>query len=178
MKYVALLRGINVGGKNKVAMSELKACFETLGHTNVTTYINSGNVIFSSSDISAHALQTALARQLKNTLGFPILAVVISEPTYHEIIRQIPKGFGSQPLKYHSDVVFLIDVSVPEVMAEMEVHPEVDKAWAGQHAVYYQRLSAKRTKSRLSKVVMKPIYKSLTIRSWNTAVKLDALLDA
>ncbi|NLL75142.1 MAG: DUF1697 domain-containing protein, partial [Erysipelothrix sp.] len=46
MKYVALLRGINVGGKNKVDMKELKALFIDLGYTEVQTYINSGNVIF------------------------------------------------------------------------------------------------------------------------------------
>lgn len=63
MNYVALLRGVNVGGKNKVSMSELKVCFEDLGYQNVSTYINSGNILFTSSKSAA-----ALAKEIEATL--------------------------------------------------------------------------------------------------------------
>lgn len=180
MKYVALLRGVNVGGKNKIAMSELKVCLEKLGYDNVTTYINSGNVLFSSSKTSAE-----LAEQIEEALvkGFKfdselIKVLVLSDAQLEKVIQSAPKGFGTHSETYHSDAVFLIGQSVESAIGEFEIHPEVDRLWEGQGMVYFQRLSAKRTKSRLSKIVMKPIYKSMTIRSWNTVLKLQQRLES
>lgn len=70
MKYIALLRGINVGGNNKVSMAELRECFEAASFTNVSTYINSGNVFFESSERVMQSLLRPVKRPLKHALGF------------------------------------------------------------------------------------------------------------
>jgi len=62
MKYIALLRGINVGGNNKVSMTDLRTCFEDIGFTNVRTYINSGNIFFESSETGEAKLVKAMRR--------------------------------------------------------------------------------------------------------------------
>lgn len=174
MQYIALLRGVNVGGKNKVSMAELKLCFEDLGFENVSTYINSGNILFSSPKSSR-----ALAKEIEATLikkfkfdSEIIKTLVISRTQLKQVIDSAPSGFGKSPTKYHSDAVFLIGVTVADAMMDVELHPDVDAAWPGEGMVYYRRLSAKRTKSRLSKIIGKPVYKSMTIRSWNTVLKL------
>jgi hypothetical protein len=64
MIYVALLRGINVGGKNKVDMKKLKKCFEDIGMRKVTTYINSGNVIFEDTDHTKDEIATMLEKAI------------------------------------------------------------------------------------------------------------------
>jgi len=87
-----------------------------------------------------------------------------------------PKGFGDQPEKYHSDVIFLMGIDAAEAMPIFNPREGVDRVWPGKGVVYSQRLSAQRTKSRLSAVMASPLYKSMTIRNWNTTVKLLEML--
>ncbi len=179
MKYVAFLRGINVGGNKKVSMSDLKNIFESLGFQNVSTYINSGNVIFeaeATTDKVSKQIKTTLEKNFEPALG-PIKVLVVSHTQLKTIARKAPKGFGQEPAKYYSDVIFLIDVTADEAFGTFEPHPEVDAVWKGPGVVYFRRLSAERTRSRMSKIVGKPIYKNMTIRSWNTTTKLLSLMN-
>ena len=163
--YVILLRGINVGGKNKIPMSDLKKCLEDLGFSSVSTYIASGNVILK-----------ALPERFKldNEL---IKVLVLTRDQFQAIIEDKPKGFGEQPEKYHSDAIFLMDIDPAQAMPVFDPREGVDKVWPGEGVIYSQRLSAQRTKSRLSKIMGTPIYKSMTIRSWNTTTKLLKMLE-
>ena len=91
-RYVALLRGINVGGRNKVPMAELRAAFEAAGHTDVTTYIQSGNVLFGSSAPRATARGATSSACSKRHLGYPIVVVVRSHAQLRAVVAQAPKG--------------------------------------------------------------------------------------
>lgn len=176
--YVILVRGINVGGKNKVIMAQLKTCLEVLGFLNVSTYIASGNVILES-DKSASEVKSLIEENLPKNFELDselIKILVLSRDELQAVIDDKPKGFGDQPDKYHSDVVFLIDIDVAEALLVFNPKEGVDKIWPGKDVIYSQRLSALRTKSRLSKIVGTPAYKSMTIRSWNTTIKLLALM--
>ena len=180
MKFVALLRGINVGGKNKVPMTELKACFEELGNKNVQTYIASGNVIFESNKSVAKLtdeIQKALPRKFKLDSEL-ITILLLSHAQLKKVINQAPKGFGTEPDKYHTDAIFLMGISSEEAFQIFNPREGVDKVWQGDLAIYSQRLSALRTKSRLSKIMSSPLYKQMTIRSWATTVKLLELMNA
>jgi uncharacterized protein (DUF1697 family) len=180
MKYLCLLRGINVGGKNKMSMAELKVCLEKNGFTDVSTYINSGNVFVETNLKTEAEVEKQIEALLpKNfTLDSDIIKIrAISLKDLKAIVEKAPKDFGTKPDTYHSDVLFPMAVSSSDIMAVTETNPEVDKAWEANGVVYYQRLSAKRTKSRLNRVISKPIYKSTTIRSWSTTVKLLNLLE-
>lgn len=176
MKYVALLRGINVGGNRKVPMVDLKSCFEKLGHTEVKTYINSGNVIFTSEVSEVKKLQKVLEKEIEKTFGFFVDVLIVDAKTFVQAVEKAPNGFGAKPDLYHSDVIFLLDETAKNAVAQFETNPEVDAVWEGVSVVYFQRLSAKRTKSRLSKIITNPIYKKMTIRNWNTTCKLANLL--
>jgi uncharacterized protein (DUF1697 family) len=177
MKYVALLRGINVGGNRKVPMAELKECFELLGHTEVKTYINSGNVIFTSDVSTENTLQEALEKCIEEKFKFFVDVLIISAKNFKKVITQAPKGFGAKPDVYYSDVAFLLKEKGSIAVKEFYVNPEVDAVWAGEDVVYYRRLGEKRTKSKLSKIIGTPIYKQMTIRSWGTVMKLAGLLE-
>ncbi len=166
--YVLLLRGINVGGKNKVPMAELKTCLEELGFSRVVTYIASGNVILQS-DKPAGEIKTQLTSELVKVL-------VLSQQQLQAVVDNKPEGFGSQPEKYHSDAIFLMDVTADEAIKIFKPREGVDQVWVGESVIYSQRLSALRTKSRLSAIVASPLYKSMTIRSWNTTLKLLDIL--
>src|SRR5690242_6341632 len=103
-RFLALLRGINVGGRNKVPMADLRTAIEDAGHTDVTTYIQSGNVLFRSSTPRA-ALEADIERVLERRFGFPIVVVVRSHAQLRSIVERAPANFGKEPARYHSDVI-------------------------------------------------------------------------
>lgn len=180
MKYVALLRGINVGGKNKVAMAELKSCLELAGYANVKTFLNSGNVVFSSESFDQQEIAKHIEQLLIKYFTFDsdlIKVLVLSEEDLQQVVSGAPKNFGKEPGLYHSDVVFLIGLKPETVADHFVLNPEVDSIWQGTKVFYFRRLSDLRTKSRLNQIIGKPSYKSMTVRTWNTVVKLVALLE-
>jgi uncharacterized protein (DUF1697 family) len=177
--YLVLLRGINVGGKNKVSMAELRKCLEALGFSNVSTFIASGNVILES-DKPADTIKSLIEQALPKSFKLDselVKVLVLSHKQLQAVIDNKPEGFGEQPEKYHSDAIFLIDIDSAQAMTVFAPREGVDRVWPNTGVIYSERLSAERTKSRLSKIVGTPAYRSMTIRSWNTATKLLAILD-
>ncbi|HEX7099308.1 MAG TPA: DUF1697 domain-containing protein [Acidimicrobiia bacterium] len=176
-QYVALLRGINVGGQNAVSMSELRDAFEGHGFADVRTFLNSGNVVFSGGS-SPSDLEDEIEEMLEAHLGRPIVVVVRSRRQMQNIVRKAPDGFGQQPDLYHSDVIFLKPpLTVGEAMEQVELREGVDQAWPGTGVIYFARLSARRTESRMNRMMSGPIYQLMTIRSWSTTTKLLDLLE-
>ena len=176
--YVVLLRGINVGGKNKISMTELKFCLEEQGFEDVMTYIQSGNVILQSS-LDATALGQKIEAMLSNKFKLgssSIKVLILTEDQLQAVIDERPKGFGEQPDTYHSDAIYLMGIDADQAMSVFNPREGVDQVWPGNGVIYSQRLSALRTKSRLSKIVGTPAYQSMTIRSWSTTTKLLSLM--
>ena len=179
-RYLVLLRGINVGGKNKVPMAALREVLEGLGYSDVATYIASGNVILTSDRAAStikRQVEEALPRAFR--LDSELIAVlVLTRDQLRAIVDKKPKGFGEHPETYHSDAIFLIGIDAGTAMEVFDPHPDVDRVWPGDGVIYSQRLSAKRTKSRLNKAITTPLYKSMTIRSWATTMALSELMEA
>ncbi len=174
--YLALFRGINVGGKNKVPMVELRALLTDLGCRNVRTYIQSGNAILQS-ELKAETIARRIEEAMPGrfTLDTSVIRVlVLSRAELEAAIDKRPMGFGDQPDTYHSDAIFLMGVDAAEAMPAFSPKEGVDVVWPGDGLIYTQRLSAQRTKSRLNRVMSSPLYKSMTIRSWQTT---SALID-
>lgn len=176
--YVILLRGINVGGKNIISMSELRKCLEEQGFSEVSTYIASGNVILKS-DKSATEIKTQIEKSLPEKFKIDDEIIRILVLTYEQIksiVENKPKGFGEQPEEYHSDVIFLMGIDSSQAITAFTPREGIDKIWEGNGVIYSQRLSSHRTKSRLNRIMESPLYKSMTIRNWNTTVKLFEIL--
>lgn len=176
--YVILLRGINVGGKNNVPMAGLIKLLEELGYSNVSTYLASGNVVLQSEKpVAAIQAQIETALPERFSLDRELVKVLaLSHDQFQAMIENKPEGFGEQPDKYHSDAIFLIGIDVAQAMPVFHPREGVDSIWPGNGVIYSQRLSALRTKSRLSKIVGTPAYESMTIRSWSTTTKLLDML--
>jgi uncharacterized protein (DUF1697 family) len=176
-RYLALLRGINVGGKNLIPMPDLRAAFEEHGCTGVSTYIQSGNVVFAT-DRPGRGLEDELETMLEQRFGIPLLVVVRSQAQLRAIVDKAPDGFGRAPDTYHSDVIFLKAPLTPrQAMSVVVLRDGVDQAWAGNRVLYFQRLSARRTASRMSSIMGTPEYKLMTIRNWRTTTTVLGLLD-
>ena len=176
-RYVALLRGINVGGRNIIAMADLREAFEADGYEEVRTYIQSGNVLFES-DAAPDSLEDALEAMLERRFGFPLVVVLRSHVQLRSVVEEAPDGFGRDPDTYHSDVIFLkAPLSSQQAMGVVDLRDGVDQAWPGTGVIYFARLSERRAQSRMSRIVGTPEYSQMTIRSWTTTTKLLGLLD-
>jgi uncharacterized protein (DUF1697 family) len=177
--YLVLLRGINVGGKNKLSMARLKAFLEELGYSEVSTYIASGNVILKS-ELTAGEIQAEIEEALPKAfkLDSELIKVhVLTRNQLQAVIDKRPRGFGDEPAKYHSDAIFLMGLEADEALGVFDPRDGVDRVWPGDGVIHSQRLSAQRTRSRLSKALSTPAYKSMTIRSWSTTTNLLEILD-
>ena len=178
--YLVLFRGINVGGKNKVPMIVLRALLTDLGFWHVRTYIQSGNAILQS-ELKAEAIARRIEEAMPGRFALDtsvIRVLVLSRAELEAAIDNRPKGFGDRPDTYHSDAIFLIGVDVPEAMLALSPKEGVDVVWPGDGLIYSQRLSAQRTESRLNRVMSSPLYRSMTIRSWQTTSALVDIVKA
>jgi uncharacterized protein (DUF1697 family) len=177
-RYLALLRGINVGGKNRIKMTELAACFEYLGFTEVRTYIQSGNVIFCAYEPDQGTLTGLLEGALSKTFKYDSRVVLRSYEELKDIVAQAPDGFGSDPSTYRYDVIFLKEpLSSSNAMKSVSMREGVDQVFAGNGVLYASRLISRATQSHLTRIITSPIYQNITIRNWNTTTKLLTMME-
>ncbi|HEX7259416.1 MAG TPA: DUF1697 domain-containing protein, partial [Candidatus Saccharimonadia bacterium] len=122
MRYAALLRGINVGGKAKVAMPKLKAVFETLGCTDVITYINSGNVVFldgRSSKELVPLIESAIAEEFR----LAIRIVLRDSMAITKLCKEIPSSWTNDSVQ-RTDVLFLWEeIDDPAILQKITINP-------------------------------------------------------
>jgi uncharacterized protein (DUF1697 family) len=111
--HLALLRGINIGPRNRVAMPALRELVESLGHTEVATYIQSGNVVFAAADGDEQALASELERAIEARLGVPTRVVVLSRRQLARVVRENPFAHEQNAKAVHA--VFLSEAPAPEL---------------------------------------------------------------
>lgn len=176
-RFVALLRGINVGGKNLISMADLRGELERAGYAAVETYIQSGNVLFET-DAPRSGLEASIESLLAERLGCPVLVVVRSHRQLAEVVARSPGGFGAERGVRLADVVFLkAPLSPAQAMRAVSLREGVDRAWTGPGVLYFDRLAERKAQSRLSRLVGTTPYQRMTIRNWATTTRLLALLD-
>ncbi len=176
MRYIALLRGINVGGNNSVSMKKLKALLEENECSNVITYINSGNVIFSAEEQNSIKLREHLEHLLENRFKLPLKIVLRTLSEMKAVLSHIPKQW-KKDADIRCYVAFVREpVTVEEVVAEMRPKEDIDWVDAGPHVVYMTTRTSGLTKSGFTKIASSKIYKEVTIRNLNTLRKVVDLM--
>jgi uncharacterized protein (DUF1697 family) len=178
MDYLALLRGINVGGNNIIKMDDLKKLFEELNFSDVKTYIQSGNILFKDSEKDKIKASKKIEKKLLEKLNNKIDVMILTFSEMKKIINEKPDKFGEENEKYKYDIMFLLDpLTAKEAVKEIKIRDGVDEIYGGNKIIYFKRLIEKITKSYISKIVGTPIYQKITIRNWNTTKKLYELMD-
>lgn len=173
--HLALLRGINIGGKNLVRMDDLRAAFEAMDLAGVATFIASGNVLFRAPRQPRAELSARIESELSRHFGIELKAVVLDQRQLGKVVDRAPRGFGAET--HRCDVIFLRSpLTAKRAFGVLETREGVDSAWAGPGVVYFSRLDAKASGSLLSKAVALPEYQNMTIRSWSTTTRLLALM--
>ena len=176
--WLALLRGINVGGRNVIRMAELRECFESEGFRDVVTYIQSGNVIFRAPSSGPDVLTARIEGMLAAAFDYRGKVTLRSREQMRTVVEKAPAGFGVRPDAYRYDVLFLmLPLTAADAMGHVSTRPGVDEAWAGEGVLYFSRLIAKASRSHLSRIASMPVYQSMTIRNWKTTTRLLQLME-
>ena len=176
--YLALLRGINVGGNNVIRMADLRAFLAERGFDGVRTYIQSGNVIWNDAAATEDEARSRIGNALSDLLANEVTSVVLSAERLAAIVAGAPTGFGGDPDAFRYDVMFLMpELDARAVAADLPVREGVDTAVAGDGAVFFTRRIDAASRSYMPKIVGTPIYRQMTIRNWNTTTRLLGMVD-
>ncbi|MGY3777883.1 DUF1697 domain-containing protein [Isobaculum melis] len=177
-RYIALLRGINVGGKNKIAMAELKIGFSELGMLEVATHLNSGNVIFSSPDDDAHALSNDIQFMIKDKFDLDIPVHIVSQAALQELLEHAPDWWGNDNKAIYDNLIFLMsplsyeafyhEMGSPKAELEQVEHYKKAVFWS------FSRKDYQKT-NWWSKTANSNVRNKMTIRTANTIRKIAGM---
>ncbi|SOC39409.1 DUF1697 domain-containing protein [Salinicoccus kekensis] len=176
MRYVALLRGINIGGRNKIDMKTLKTTFEKAGMRDVVTYINSGNIIFTDDNTPEEALPGILEAAIQEDFDLDIKVLVRSSTEIEAIGASLPESWRNDK-EMKSDVMFLWeDIDDASIMDSLKIRPGVDTVIYSPGAVLWSVWKRDADRSGISKMVGTDIYRHMTVRNVNTFRKIHSLM--
>ena len=175
MTYVAFLRAVNVGGKSIVSMAAIKAAMVALGLSDVRTYINSGNVIFSSRASTAERLTARIEKALEQHTGVAIKVLVMDHKTLKKTVDAIPRTWVDDKTMRTYVLLLWKELDDRSILDRLPIKPGVDELKYTGGAVVWRVDRENVSRSHMNKIVGTPLYKKITIRSANTMRKLNEL---
>ena len=174
MKYIALLRGINISGKNKIAMSELKKEFTNLEYKKVTTYLNSGNVVFESDIDDKNIIKNTIQSMIKDKFNFDIPTYVMTSQELEELINHCPDWWGKDNKEIYNNIIFIIPPTTYNEIVNVIGSPnEYEKTQEYKNNIFWSfDLKNYRKSNWWSKTASTDISNKITIRTANTMKKV------
>lgn len=165
-----------MGGNNKVEMKRLKACFEALGFDNVSTYINSGNVIFATKEKDETKLIAKIERAIEKEFGFKVRVVVRDSKNIVKVLKSIPVNWNNDA-EQKTDVLFLWqEYASPKSTELIETNSKVDTLKYIDGAIVWNLKKKDYGKSGMHKFIGTEVYKNMTARNINTLRKLAEII--
>ena len=178
MIYVALLRGINVGGNRKVEMAKLKQTFEKLGFEHVKTFINSGNVIFASDDKDQLKICGIIEKAIEKDFSLDVPVLIRSLDEIETFVKNLPENWVNDS-GMRCDIMFLWpEADSPQILNQIPHNPEIEDVVYFPGAAVWRIDRDKVRSGQLIKIIGTDMYKKLTIRNANTVRKIYALMKA
>jgi uncharacterized protein (DUF1697 family) len=176
VRWVALLRAVNLGARNKVPMAELRTLLGEAGYGDVRTYIASGNVLFQSGKGETAKLETRIERAIQRQFRLPIKVVVLDRPTYARIVKAIPKTWVGEA-SIRANVAFVRrGIDAKQVVRELQPDAAIEEVKAINGAILWATKRDALNRSVMRKLIGGAAYKELTVRNLNTTLKLQELL--
>lgn len=175
MKYVALLRGINISGKNKISMSELKSELENNKYQNVITYLNSGNVIFESSIDNKETIMKDINKIIYGKFNLEIPIFIITTSELENILKHCPNWWGTDNKEVYHNLIFIIPPTKSEDVYNTIGEPkeDIEKIKEYNNYIFWSYdLKNYRKSNWWSKTASTNISDKITIRTANTMKKV------
>lgn len=177
-RFLALLRGVNVGGKNIVPKDALRGCFEDLGFSSVRTYIQSGNILFRSKDTDVSALTDEIERALTGRFSYKARAVVLSRKSYRTAVDAAPEDWGQDDERMHHALFTLAGARPEDILARLpSPRLEWETVTPGTGVIYWSVSRTRPTRSTWVKLPASREYQKLTARNHNTVFRLRQLFE-
>ena len=175
--YVAFVRGINVGGKCLVNMAKLRLALQNVGLASVQTYIQSGNILFQSSEKDTTILNRKVSNTIAAEFGIEAQVATVTAPQWRKVFTQAPMWWGKDADWKHNLIILLPPTKTEEVIEAIgELNAGIEHVEAGDRVVYQSILTSAFSRSASSRLVTRPVYKHITIRNYNTSKKLAELV--
>ncbi len=171
-RYIAILRGINVSGAKPVKMEALRKSFQNIGFTDVTTYIQSGNVVFTASETETTKLAAQIAAAIKTDFGFEVAVIVLSASELRTIIENNPLNNGTNDTAF-LHVTFLAENPAAFNLSEIEARKQGDEAIVIDGKAVYLYCPHGYGKTKLTNTFLESKLKvAATTRNWKTTCEL------
>ena len=174
-RYIAFLCGVNISGRNKVIMAELKKGVERLGYEEVKTYLNSGNVIFSSNENDIGSVRKRIVMMIKSQFDLDIPVFVIAKEKLEDILRNAPDWWGNADKEIYDNLIFIMPpATFADVFNEIgDPKEELEKIQEYKEAIFwsFSRRNYQKT-NWWSKTASASISNKLTIRTASTIMKV------
>ena len=173
MKFVTLLRGINVGGHKKILMNDLKQLLQELGASNISTYIQSGNLIYEGGEIPAEEWSSRIEHLIHRRYGFDVPTITLTDANFIRAFNELP---------YESDIeqlhaTFLSETPVPDKIQKLEGLSQKKDQFIIIDRVIYLKCAGKYSDSKLTNAAIESKLKvQATTRNWKTITALKAML--
>jgi|AP45_3_1055517.scaffolds.fasta_scaffold93720_1 uncharacterized protein (DUF1697 family) len=177
-RFLALLRGINVGGKNVIAKDDLRQLFEDLGCRNVRTYIQSGNILFRSDTTSVKQITTVIEEGLSDRFSYRAQAVVLSHRKYKSALRSAPGDWGKNDEQKHNALFTLSGITPRRALAQLPTpKTDIETVTSGPGVIFWSASKKQLTQTTMIKLPASPVYQRMTVRNHNTVFKLLELFE-
>jgi uncharacterized protein (DUF1697 family) len=174
--FVALLRGVNVGGNNMISMRALKESFENLGFEQVSTYINSGNIIFKTKEHDARKLEKKIEQMLSSDYELDSKVVVRSLPEMEKLVKSLPGNWSEDSL-WKRNVIFLRHtIDSEDILAEMPLKPDIEEVLYRPGTLLWSAQATQLRQTSMVKLSTRKIFQDMTVRNLNTTRKLHELM--
>ena len=174
--FVALLRGVNVGGNNMISMSSLKKSFEAVGFPHVTTYINSGNIVFTTKEKDARKLEKRIEQMLSKEYELGSRVVVRSLPEMEQLVNNLPRSWSADS-RWRYNVIFLRhSIDSEAILADLPANSDIEEIVYRPGALLWSAQATEMSRTNLAKLSSRKVFQDMTVRNLNTTKKLCDLM--
>jgi len=174
--FVALLRGVNVGGNNMISMKSLKESFEVMGFINVSTYINSGNIIFQSKEDDPRKLEKKIEQMLSSDYQLESKVVLRSLPEMEKLVKTLPQNWGDNS-DWRFNVIFLRhSIDSEKILDELPANSDIEEVLYRPGTLLWSVQASEANRSKFVKLSSRKNFKDMTVRNLNTTRKLYDLM--
>ena len=159
-----------------ISMRSLKESFEATGFTNVATYINSGNIIFTTKENDARKLEQKIEQVLSHDYQLDSKVVVRSLAEMEKLVKSLPPGFNGDS-KWRYNVIFLRhSIDSEKILADLPIKSDIEEIFYRPGTVLWSAQASEASRSNMVKLSSRKIYQDMTIRNLNTTKKLYELM--
>lgn len=174
--FVALLRGVNVGGNNMISMRALKESFERMGFAQVSTYINSGNIIFTTRDDDARKLEVKIEQMLVKEYQLDSKVVLRNLSEMAKLVKSLPPGWGDDSAWRYNVIFLRHTIDSKKILAELPAQNDIEEIVYRPGTLLWSSLASEANRSNMMKLLSKKTFKETTVRNLNTTKKLHELM--